>query len=148
VKILFQTPGLIIFEREMLKMSQNFTDTKNISALESLVDISKNFAISREAMLSQLIKGHVVMSDWTKAVNVFKVYEDEMITPYKSTVDFLVSALERNNQEIPAILENYVQVSSGSSINSSSNISQPTSPSSEQTQDKEPQQSTSPAGSK
>lgn len=132
----------------MLKMSQNFTDTKNISALESLVDISKNFAISREAMLSQLIKGHVVMSDWTKAVNVFKVYEDEMITPYKSTVDFLVSALERNNQEIPAILENYVQVSSGSSINSSSNISQPTSPSSEQTQDKEPQQSTSPAGSK
>jgi len=155
--IVLQTPGLTFFEKELLRMSQNFVDNKNISALESLVDIAKNFLISREAMLGQLIKGHVVMTQWTKAVDVLNVYEEEMITPQKATVDLLVSAFQRNNQEIPAILHKYTPtvssdssdstVSSDSSDSSSSDSVSPSpSHSTEPTQDQ--QQSTSPADSK
>ena len=51
------------------------------------------------------------MTQWTKAVDVLNVYEEEMITPQKATVDLLVSAFQRNNQEIPAILHKYTPVS-------------------------------------
>ncbi|XP_074662097.1 leucine-rich PPR motif-containing protein, mitochondrial-like [Tubulanus polymorphus] len=101
-KKILETPGLRALMEPLKIFSSNFIRDHRLSELETLVSVTKNmFAVDKEELLFQLVRGYCSVKDMTKALDVYTQFEEENVTPRFRTLRYLGKALLSSNMEVP-----------------------------------------------
>ncbi|XP_019371902.1 PREDICTED: leucine-rich PPR motif-containing protein, mitochondrial isoform X2 [Gavialis gangeticus] len=97
---IIETPGMTIYDGKLQWFLKRCVSKNQVTALESLVEITQSLDCDRDEMYYNLLKLYEKNNDFQKAGEVWTKLKEETVVPRERTLSLLTDMFQRNGQKV------------------------------------------------